>query len=109
MPAPLILGKGRYPSLEEIVAKLQERSVKVVTLDAVELAKEAGSILSANIVMLGATFGTELMPIRTKTIKKVMKLHFSTKMAPPNIRAFTLGYDACQQALKVNANLVGKK
>jgi Pyruvate/2-oxoacid:ferredoxin oxidoreductase gamma subunit len=50
--------------------------------------------------MLGALFGTEQLPIKIDTIKETIRERFPAKLAPVNIRAFDLGYEACRQAVK---------
>jgi len=99
VPVMVFLGKSSYPSLDEILERLKANSDKIIKLDAVQLAEEAGSGLSANMVMLGASFGTGRLPIKIETIKKTMEAHFSAKIAPVNIRAFDLGYLTCQKLL----------
>jgi indolepyruvate ferredoxin oxidoreductase beta subunit len=92
VPYTVSLGESKYPSLEKIVEKLAGASSRVITLDAIEIAQEAGSRLAANMVMLGALFGTKQLPIRVETIKKGLQSRFSAKLAPVNTRAFELGY-----------------
>jgi len=50
--------------------------------------------------MLGVLFGTEQLPIKIATIKETIQARFPAKVAPVNIKAFDLGYEACRQALK---------
>jgi indolepyruvate ferredoxin oxidoreductase beta subunit len=100
LPFTVSLGKSKYPTLEEILGKLSQASGKVVKLDATQLAQQAGSLLTTNIVMLGVLFGSEQLPINTDTIKETIQARFPAKAAPTNIKAFDLGYQACQQALK---------
>jgi indolepyruvate ferredoxin oxidoreductase beta subunit len=99
IPFTVSLGQSKYPSLEEILEKLSNASGRVVKLDAAQIAQEAGSLLTTNIVMLGALFGTGKLPIGIETIKESIRTRFPTKTAPVNIKAFDLGYQACQQAL----------
>jgi indolepyruvate ferredoxin oxidoreductase beta subunit len=100
LPFTVSLGKSKYPTLEEILGKLSQASGRVVKLDATQLAQQAGSLLTTNIVMLGALFGSEQLPINIETIKETIQAHFPAKAALVNIKAFDLGYQACQQALK---------
>ncbi len=100
VPITVLLGISHYAALEEIVAKLREVAGRVVTLDATQLAEEAGSVLSANIVMLGASFGTGQFPIKVETIKERINARFGAKVAPVNIKAFDLGYQVSQQAVR---------
>jgi len=99
IPFTVSLGESKYPSLEEILEKLSNASDRVVKLDAAQIAQEAGSLLTTNIVMLGALFGTGKLPIGIETIKETIRRRFPAKTAPVNIKAFDLGYQACQQAL----------
>jgi indolepyruvate ferredoxin oxidoreductase beta subunit len=100
IPFTVSLGQSSYPSLEQIVEKLNSITGKIIKLDAAQIAREAGSLLAANIVMLGALFGTELLPLKIATIKERIEARFPAKVAPVNIKAFDLGYQVCQQAVK---------
>lgn len=100
VPFTVALGQSAYPKMETIIEKLGRASDRVIQLSAVQIAREAGSILSANIVMLGALFGIGKLPIKIETIKEQIRSRFSARLAPVNIRAFDLGYRACQKALK---------
>jgi indolepyruvate ferredoxin oxidoreductase beta subunit len=99
VPFTVPLGQSSYPSLETILEKLKKAAEKVIQLNAAKLAKEAGSLLTTNIVMLGALFGTGLLPIKVATIKEAVEERFPGKLTPTNIKAFELGYEACKQAL----------
>jgi indolepyruvate ferredoxin oxidoreductase beta subunit len=100
VPFTVSIGESSYPSLEEILKQLAKASGKIVQLDAAKLAQEAGNRLATNIVMLGALFGTDQLPIKIATIKETIEERFPAKLAPVNIKAFDLGYEACRQAMK---------
>ena len=100
LPFTVSLGKSKYPSLGQILEKLNNITSKVIKLDAAQIAQDAGSLLAANIVMLGALFGTRQLPINIGTIKESIQERFPSKAAPVNIKAFELGYQVCQQALE---------
>ena len=100
VPFTVFQGESRYPGIDEILEKLGKVSSQVIGLDAVQLAEEAGNPITANIVMLGASFGNSQIPIKLETIKTVIREHFPAKLAPVNMKAFDLGYQVCQQALK---------
>jgi len=100
VPFTVSIGESSYPSLEEMLRQLGKASDRIIQLDASQLAQEAGSRLATNIVMLGALFGTEQLPIKMATIKETVQSHFPAKVAPVNIKAFDLGYEACRQAVK---------
>ena len=100
VPFTVALGQSIYPSLDQVLEKLNSITSKIIKLDANEIAREAGSLLAANIVMLGALFGTELLPLKVTTIKEAIEARFPAKVAPVNIKAFDLGYQLCRQAVK---------
>ena len=99
-PFTVSLGQSQYPSLEVILDKLNRASSQIIKLDAAQIAEQAGSLLTANIVMLGALFGTGLLPIKIATIKEFIEQRFPVKIVPVNFKAFDLGYEACRQAVK---------
>ena len=100
IPFTVSLGRSSYPTLEQVVEKLNSITGKIIKLDATQIAREAGSLLAANVVMLGALLGTELLPLKVATIKERIQARFAAKVAPVNIKAFDLGYQVCQQAVK---------
>jgi len=100
VPFTVSIGESKYPSLEEILRQLGKAADRIIQLDAAKTAQDAGSRLATNVVMLGALFGTGQLPIKTATIKETIQAHFPAKVAPVNIKAFNLGYEACRQAVK---------
>jgi len=96
VPFTVSLGESSYPSLKIITDKLKGIARKVVMLDAIKLAAEAGNPLAANIAMLGALFGTGQMPIKIETIKDVIQTRFPASLASANAKAFDLGYKTYQ-------------
>ncbi|MCK4863449.1 MAG: indolepyruvate oxidoreductase subunit beta [Dehalococcoidales bacterium] len=100
LPYTVYLGQSGYPSRKEIVDKLHEVTDRVITMDASEIARQAGSLQAANVVMLGALFGTGLMPISEETAKEAILSRFKAKVGETNIKAFDMGYEAVKKALK---------
>jgi len=98
LPYTVSLGLSQYPGFEQSLEKLKEAAGQVVAVEGDRLAREAGSQLSANIVMLGALLGTGRIPIKAETIKEAIKERFP-RQAENNLRAFELGYAACQQEM----------
>lgn len=98
IPFTATLGEREYPSLEIIIDRLKSVVSRVVTLNAAQIAEEAGNPLAANIVMLGALFATGQVPIVVDRMKEVLQHHFPPKLAPANLKAFDLGYQKCREA-----------
>ena len=100
IPNTVFIGKSKYPDQEEILSRLKQVTGQVVSLDASQIAEAAGSRQSTNVVMMGALFGTGLVPIKAETAKAIIQERFAAKVAELNIKAFDLGYQEVQQALK---------
>jgi indolepyruvate ferredoxin oxidoreductase beta subunit len=100
VPFTVLQGGSQYPGLNEILKTLNAVSRQIIKLEAAQLAEEAGNPITANIVMLGAAFGTGQMPVKPETIKAVIQSRFPARIAPINTKAFDLGYQACQQSLR---------
>jgi indolepyruvate ferredoxin oxidoreductase beta subunit len=99
LPYTVYLGKSGYPKQDEIIKQLKEVTDRIITLDATSLAKEAGSLQAANVVMLGALFGTGLMPVPDECAKEAILGRFKAKVGEINIKAFDLGYNYVKKAL----------
>jgi indolepyruvate ferredoxin oxidoreductase, beta subunit len=100
LPFTVFLGKSGYPSPKQIQAGLSKVTDKIITLDATATAQAAGSLQAANVVMLGALYGTGLMPMSVETAKVAIMGRFKGKAGETNIRAFDMGYEEVQKALK---------
>jgi indolepyruvate ferredoxin oxidoreductase beta subunit len=99
-PFTVFLGKSGYPEISEIHSRLAKVTDRIITLDATALAQQAGSIQAANVVMLGALYGTGLLPVTAETAKEVILSRFNAKVGEINIKAFDLGYEEVQKAMK---------
>ena len=89
-PMPVITGAAKFPS--DIIKKIEGLGIKTDAMDATLLAKQAGALVSVNIVMVGrlAKHFDFDKSIWTDTIKEIVKKDF----VDINIKAFELGYGA---------------
>ena len=101
VPSSVSLGKSAYPALEQITDKLNSVVRQVVTMDATQLAQQAGNIQTANVVMLGALFGSGQMPIKEETIKAALQSRLPARVLEANMHAFDLGFQECKKALQI--------
>lgn len=86
-PMPVITGAAKYP--EDLAAKLKEKA-DVTVLDALSLAKQAGSIKAVNVVLIGVLAKQSEIPYE-KWVQSV-KETVPEKFLDVNIKAFDLGY-----------------
>ena len=87
-PMPVITGAMSYP--EDISKKLSDK-IKLVKVDALELAKKAGNIKAVNVVLIGVMAkNTDIEYEKwVETIKKTVP----EKFLDANLKAFELGYN----------------
>jgi indolepyruvate ferredoxin oxidoreductase beta subunit len=98
-PVEVSMGKTEYPTHEEILSHMQAFTKNIKELDAMELAKKAGSSRSMNMVMLGALLGTELTPLKKELALEVVRSSFSSKFESINLTAVDLGYETVRDLM----------
>ena len=87
LPTSVFTQKVKAPAEAEIVAALKKHPLCL--LDADKLASEAGSPLSANVVMLGAAAG--VMPLKPESLLEAVKRLVPKKTVEINVKAFGSG------------------
>ncbi len=92
-PTELAARRINYPSLKEIIGKIRSFTRSILVVEAAKLAREAGNILTENVVLLGALAATEKMPMLNKGIMEALQELVPAKHLNVNIRAFKLGYE----------------
>ena len=78
------------PSEDEIIARLKK--YELFLLDADRIAKDAGSPLSQNIVMLGAASAS--LPLKPESLLEAVKRLVPKKMVDINVKAFEMGRES---------------
>lgn len=88
-PMPVITGATTYP--ENILEKLEKKEIKLISVDGLSLAKEAGNIKAVNVVLIGIL--AKSMNIDYDTWISVLKETVPAKLLDVNLKAFDLGYN----------------
>ena len=91
IPFTVSLGFSKYPDMDSILNILNGFGKSTIAFDAVELAEQAGSAISLNVVMLGALSVISSIPVSENSILSAMELTFSKETFEVNKRAFNLG------------------
>ena len=91
-PTELSVRKMRYPSMEEVIAKIHRFTRNVIVLETAKLAKEAGSILTRNTVLIGALAATGKMPVKIESLMEALRELVPAKHLNMNVKAFELGH-----------------
>ncbi len=94
IPYAVAIGKGPYPNAENLFDLIRSRVKQLITLNAQALAEQAGSMLAANIVMLGALARSGVLPISREAFEETIRTRTKVKFVETNLRAFELGFAA---------------
>lgn len=89
-PPAVNMGDAVYP--DDVIGFLKNHYVKVIALNAAELAQKAGNIKAANVVLLGAV--SNLMNIEKSIWESIIKKSFPQKLVKLNLDAFQMGIAA---------------
>jgi indolepyruvate ferredoxin oxidoreductase beta subunit len=96
MPFTVNIGQGVYPDLKELQELIRKKTSKLIAFNAAALAKEAGNVLSVNMVLLGALIQTGILPLTADQVKEAMKTKTKKAFLDSNLKAFDLGYAAAE-------------
>lgn len=86
--------KTRYFSLEQVEARLRQVTSKVIALDSLDLAIQAGNARTENSVLIGAAAACSNFPIDVEDLRKAVLALVPPKTRDANSRAFDLGKEA---------------
>lgn len=90
-PLPVIIGKAKYP--ENIVQKIQQRCPNSISIDALAIARQSGSIKTVNTVLIGLI--ARSIDIPKKVWMDAIEEIVPAKMLESNLKAFEAGYCFC--------------
>ncbi len=94
-PVEVLAGQLEYPPMTEVESRIRALCSKLFTLDAVNLAQQAGDPLVMNTVMVGAFAGSNLTPIKVAMLKQEIKK--MRRLKEINLNAFNLGVNAIKK------------
>ncbi len=92
VPFTVSLGISEYPELSSVFEELKTKIKNLLIIDAQKIAKEAGSIISENMVLLGAAVATPEFPVDKDLVIQSMKENLPPKSIETNLKAFEMGF-----------------
>jgi indolepyruvate ferredoxin oxidoreductase beta subunit len=95
-PFTVTIGKGVYPKLSELQDLIRAKTAKLIAFDAVALAKEAGNVLSVNMVLVGALIQTGILPLTESAVREAIRTRTKKTFVESNLKAFDLGFSAAK-------------
>jgi indolepyruvate ferredoxin oxidoreductase beta subunit len=93
-PVDVKIGAVRYPEIREIKAALEQLGASVRVVDGNRLAERAGTAKALNIVMLGAAFGSGVLPFKEKILLEAIRRRVPQRFLDANLEAFKLGRES---------------
>ena len=99
-PTLVSLGMASYPGLKEVEKALREACARVIFIDALRLAEEAGSPLAQNIVMAGVLHATGRFPADRGAMLEAIKELVPKRYVAINLKAFELGEREIKEVLE---------
>ncbi|MEN8246099.1 MAG: indolepyruvate oxidoreductase subunit beta [Thermodesulfobacteriota bacterium] len=97
-PFTVGLGIGVYPEMDELKALIKAKTGRFISFNGIELAKEAGNVMSLNIVLLGALIQTGILNLSAESVKKALETTTKKAFLDTNLKAFELGFQAAENA-----------
>ncbi len=98
MPFTVNIGLGTYPDLKRLQELIRAKTARLIALNASALAREAGNVLSVNMVLLGALTQTGVLPLPAEVVKTALQRKVKANFLDVNLKAFDLGFAAAQNA-----------
>ncbi|MES0446487.1 MAG: indolepyruvate oxidoreductase subunit beta [Desulfobacterales bacterium] len=95
-PFTVTTGSSKYPSLNALQALIRKKTAKLIAFDAAAMAKEAGNVMSVNMVLLGALIQTGTVPLSAENIKEAIMKRTRKAFVESNLKAFEIGFAAAE-------------
>jgi len=99
VPFTVAVGEDTYPSLESVFEELK-RNARLFPIDGLGIAKDAGAIITKNIVMLGALAATKKLPFKSDILLKTILDTVPKDYEKTNKLAYQGGKQAIAKLLK---------
>lgn len=91
-PFAVASGKQKYPEVSDMMQTVSNHVKRLIAFDARALAREAGSELSVNMVLLGTLMSHGHMPFSREVVETVLNTSTRKAFLEINLRAFDLGF-----------------
>jgi len=99
VPFTVSLGISTYPDVDRLIENIKKVSENVIIFNGVELSKKAGSLISLNMVMLGAVSTLPDFPLKEETVIKALRDSFKGEILKVNELAFNFGKEETKKLL----------
>lgn len=94
LPSMVAAGFENYPDIQDLIDSVKKVNGNLITLDASKIAIEAGKVVAANAVMIGAVAAADGFPLSKEVLLEALKAQVPPKFLDLNVKAFEMGYAA---------------
>jgi len=95
-PFTVTVGSGVYPDLKKLQSLIRAKTANLIAFNAEVQAREAGNVLSVNMVLLGALIQTGKIPLSKDTVQEAIKTKTKKAFVEMNLKAFELGFSTAK-------------
>lgn len=92
IPFTVSLGMSEYPDKTKMFDEFKKKIDNLYLIEAEKMAKEAGHIITVNIVILGAALAVPQFPVKKEFIVESIRKNLPANSIDINIKALELGY-----------------
>ncbi len=96
IPFTVSTGESKYPNIDLVFKELNSYG-KLYKLDAVKIAKDAGAVITKNIVLLGSLAASGVLPFKKEILLDTILDNVPAKFKDVNRRAFEGGFKAIKK------------
>ncbi len=96
IPFNVSVGMDEYPDIEKVFKELSTYG-KLYKIDAVKIAKDAGALITKNIVMLGTLAAADILPFKSEILLETILENVPAKFRDINKKAFEGGFRAIKK------------
>ncbi len=96
IPFTVSVGMEQYPDIVEVFKELSKYG-ELYKIDAVKIAKDAGALITKNIVMLGALAAVNILPFNSEVLLDTILENVPAKFKGMNKKAFEGGLKAIKK------------
>jgi indolepyruvate ferredoxin oxidoreductase, beta subunit len=93
VPFTVSIGSEKYPDIEKVFKEIEDKA-NLYKIDAVKLAKNAGALITKNVVMLGALAASDVLPFDPEILKNTILDNVPEKFKEINKKAYENGFNA---------------
>jgi indolepyruvate ferredoxin oxidoreductase, beta subunit len=108
VPYPVAIGKAAYPEVPRMLELMAAQVGSLLAFDAGDLARQAGSPLAMNMVLLGALGATGILPFPQEDILALVRSKTNPKFLEANLAAFQMGHKAAADSQNWRKPLISK-